>query len=340
MLAARKSNNADRGSRILLLCGLFCLISTPLQCHPLHLTTVTVNIDETATTVTAVVHVAHLAGMRPETAIASRLRLRLDGTAFRPSETSVVVDDTGLTITWRGREARTASAVAIDAPLFPDSFGDSTVVLVYRNGRIVDRAVVDRDSPSAILAETALAFSRRFIGMGIHHILSGLDHVLFVVGLLLVRGPLRGLLGVITAFTVAHSITLSMTALELGSLPPRLVEPLIALSIVAVGTENLISRKLNLERRMWLAFGFGFFHGFGFAGALAEAGLPRDSIAWSLAAFNAGVEIGQACIVVLAVPVLRLLEQRSAVLTNAVTRYASFGIAAAGVVWFVERLRL
>jgi hydrogenase/urease accessory protein HupE len=176
--------------------------------------------------------------------------------------------------------------------------------------------------------------------MGIHHILSGLDHVLFVVGLLLVRGTLRGLLGVITAFTVAHSITLSMTALELGSLPPRLVEPLIALSIVAVGTENLISRKLNLERRMWLAFGFGFFHGFGFAGALAEAGLPRDSIAWSLAAFNAGVEIGQACIVVLAVPVLRLLEQRSAVLTNAVTRYASFGIAAAGVVWFVERLRL
>jgi hydrogenase/urease accessory protein HupE len=175
--------------------------------------------------------------------------------------------------------------------------------------------------------------------MGMHHILSGPDHVLFVIGLLLVRGSVRGLLGIITAFTVAHSITLSMTVLEIGRLPARLVEPLIALSIVAVGAENLVSRKLNLERRMWLAFGFGFFHGFGFAGALAETGLPRDSVAWSLAAFNTGVEIGQACIVLAALPVLRMLERKSVVLTSALTRFASVGIAAAGFVWFLERVR-
>jgi hydrogenase/urease accessory protein HupE len=340
--AVERRGRSDSGSnpmRILWLIPLLCVVQAPVLAHPLHLTTITVNIDETMTRVTAVVHVAHLPGARPESAIPARLRLRLDGVPFRPSETSAELDENGETITWRGREARPASVVAVDSPLFPDSASDSTIVMVYRDGHIVDKAVVDRESPGAILAETALAFSRRFVGMGIYHILSGLDHVLFVVGLLLVRGTFRGLLAVITAFTVAHSLTLSMTVLEIGSLPPWLVEPLIALSIVAVGAENLIGRTINLERRMWLAFGFGFFHGFGFAGALAQTGLPRDSIPWSLAAFNTGVEIGQACIVVVAVPILRMLQQQSAVFTAAVTRYASFGIAAAGMVWLVERLR-
>jgi hypothetical protein len=160
-----------------------------------------------------------------------------------------------------------------------------------------------------------------------------------VLGLVLVRGTLRGLLGVITAFTLAHSLTLSMTVLEIGSLPPRIVEPLIALSIVAVGAENLGARTLNPERRIWIAFGFGFFHGFGFAGALSEAGLPRDAVGWALAAFNTGVEIGQACVVLLAVPLLQILGKRNPVLIGAVTRCTSLGIAVAGIVWFVERLR-
>jgi hydrogenase/urease accessory protein HupE len=317
-----------------------CVIAAGGHAHPLHLTTVTVHVDATLTRVTAVVHMAHLAGARPRDSIPARLRLRLDGVPFRPSQTSVAVDEMRQTVTWQGQEARTASMVAVDAPLFPDSPGDSTVVLVYRNGQLVDKTVVTPESPNAILAETALPFLRRFIGMGIHHILSGLDHVLFVLGLVLVRGTLRGLLAVITAFTLAHSITLSMTALEIGSLPPRLVEPLIALSIVAVGAENLVARTLDLERRIWIAFGFGFFHGFGFAGALAEAGLHRDAVASALGAFNIGVEIGQACIVAVAVPLLRMLANRSPVLASAVTRYASLGIAAAGALWFVERLRV
>jgi hydrogenase/urease accessory protein HupE len=174
--------------------------------------------------------------------------------------------------------------------------------------------------------------------MGIHHILSGFDHVLFVVGLLLVPASLRGLLAVITAFTVAHSITLSVTALGLGSLPSWFIEPVIALSIVAVGAENLFRRSIVLESRMWLAFGFGFFHGFGFAGALTGAGLPRDAMAWPLAAFNIGVEIGQAAIVLASVPVLRIFRSMSPAFSCLVTRYASIGIAVAGTVWFVDRL--
>ena len=144
----------------------------------------------------------------------------------------------------------------------------------------------------------------------------------------------------ITAFTVSHSLTLTITALQIGSLPARVVEPIIALSIFAVGIENLWPRSVHFERRVWFAFGFGFFHGFGFAGALAEAGLPRQAIAWSLAAFNIGVEIGQACIVLVAVPVLRLLERYNPGFSNIVIRCASVCIAGAGVIWFIERVRL
>jgi hydrogenase/urease accessory protein HupE len=322
-----------------LTCALFFLTWSQVNAHPLQITSITVQIHEKLTQVVAVVHLAQLAGANPDTAIPQRLHLRLDGVPFRPSKTSLAHDIFNDTVTWQAQEARPASSVSIDSPIFPDYPGDTTVVLVYRNGEMVDTATVDRETPAAILGETTGAVFRRFIDLGIHHILSGPDHVLFVLGLLLLGGGLRGLLGVVTAFTVAHSITLSMTALGIGSLPPRLVEPVIALSIVAVGVENLLRREVGFERRVWFAFGFGFFHGFGFAGALAESGLPRHAIAWSLAAFNIGVEIGQACIVVVAVPLLRLLRRFNPVLSNAVTRYASIGIAVAGVVWVVERLR-
>jgi hydrogenase/urease accessory protein HupE len=321
------------------MCTVLCL-APQSKAHPLQVTTITVNLHEKLAQVTAVLHLSQLAGANPETVIAERLRLRLDGVRFRPSQTSLTFDRFNDTVTWQGQEARPASSVAIDAPLFPDYPGDTTVVLVYRNGQLVDTAALSQDVPSAILGETAGAVFRRFIDMGIHHILSGPDHVLFVFGLLLAGGTLRGLLGVVTAFTVAHSITLSVTALQIGSLPPRLVEPVIALSIVAVGVENVRRRNVGFERRIWFAFGFGFFHGFGFAGALADAGLPRHTIGWALASFNIGVEIGQACIVLVAVPLLQALSRFTPALSNAVVRYASMGIAAAGVVWFVERLQL
>ena len=330
----------DNSKFCLALCTLLCFVPAQSNAHPLRLTTVTVHIEENMTRVTAVVHAGHLGEKNLKSAIAARLLMRLDDVPFRPSETSVVLDPADQSITWEGREPRWVSTVAIDAPMFPDYPGDSTMVFVYRNGHMVDRAVVNREWPSAILAETTLAVSQRFIQMGIHHILSGPDHVLFVLGLLLVQGTLRALLGVVTAFTLAHSITLSMTALDIGSLPPRLVEPIIALSIVAVGIENLVHRRVHLEGRLWLAFGFGFFHGFGFAGALGEAGVPHDAVAWSLAAFNVGVEIGQACIVIVAVPLLRLVDRLNPVLAGNATRYASIGIAAVGVLWFVERLQL
>jgi hydrogenase/urease accessory protein HupE len=136
---------------------------------------------------------------------------------------------------------------------------------------------------------------------------------------------------VVSAFTLAHSITLSCTALNVASLSPRIVEPVIAFSILVVGVENLLTGKPRFSHRVAMAFGFGFFHGFGFAGALTESGLPQNAIPASLAAFNIGVELGQALIVAIAVPLLPYLPRK-------VTRAIAAFIAVAGAVWFVQRV--
>src|SRR6185312_10025742 len=111
------------------------------------------------------------------------------------------------------------------------------------------------------------AVIRRFVPAGIHHILIGPDHLLFLVGLLLLGGTIRQLTLVVSAFTVAHSITLSLAALNLVTPPARIIEPAIALSIVYVGADNLLVRG-GRDMRGWIAFAFGFIHGFGFANVL------------------------------------------------------------------------
>ena len=126
-----------------------------------------------------------------------------------------------------------------------------------------------------------LAVIRRFVPAGVHHILIGPDHLLFLVGLLLLGGSLRQLVLVVTAFTVAHSVTLSLAALNIVSPPARLIEPAIALSIVYVGADNLLVRG-GRDVRAWIAFAFGFIHGFGFANVLREMELPPRALGWSL----------------------------------------------------------
>ena len=138
---------------------------------------------------------------------------------------------------------------------------------------------------------------RRFVPAGVHHILIGPDHLLFLVGLLLLGGTIRQLLAVVTAFTVAHSITLSLAALNIVTPPARIIEPAIALSIVYVGADNLLVRG-GRDVRAWIAFAFGFIHGFGFANVLREMDLPARALGWSLFSFNVGVEIGQLLVVV------------------------------------------
>jgi hydrogenase/urease accessory protein HupE len=328
---------------------LLALACCSLQAHTLQITGVTIRIGSDrigggATLVRVVAHVPMFGGADPATEIPKRLKIRLDGESFQAGSVTMLRDAAYDTVVWEAREARVPGAVSVAAPIFPEVAQDTTVVLVYRDGQLTDRIALNGSHPSAVVGESVWAVLRHFTEMGIRHILSGPDHILFMLGLILGGGPhvgaekLRRLLVVVTAFTVAHSLTLSLTALGVTSLPTRLVEPVIALSIVAVGVENLMRRKADFELRAWLAFGFGFFHGFGFAGALAEAGLPKQAVGWSLAAFNGGVELGQGLVVLVAVPLLALPARWNVRAGLVFTRVASAGIACAGVVWFVARV--
>jgi hydrogenase/urease accessory protein HupE len=319
------------------LAALLCA-TLPAAAHVIQVTGVTIRTDSARTTVAITAHLPLLAGSDPAVELPRRLRLRLDDIYFRSVAFSITRDPAGDTLTWEGHEERRAGSFKFEAPIFPDVPGDTTVVAVYRDGRLIDRAALTPQHPEAVLGENTTAVIRRFVEMGIAHILSGPDHILFVLGLILAGGSFRRLLGIVSAFTLAHSITLSCTALGVATLSPRIVEPMIAFSIVVVGVENLLTGKPKFAHRVAMAFGFGFFHGFGFAGALTESGLPQNAIAASLAAFNIGVELGQGLIVALAVPLLTYLHHRSPALHLKLVRAVAALIAIAGAVWFVQRV--
>ena len=192
----------------------------------------------------------------------------------------------------------------------------------------------------------AWAGAGRFLRLGAEHIFQGSDHIAFLIGVLLLGGSFRQLLGIVTAFTLAHSLTLAVATLGWVVPPPRIIEPLIALIIVAVAVENLVSLRdpLSAERvraavahRWRLTFAFGLVHGFGFAGALRALELPRAMLAPSLLTFNLGVELGQVVIVALAWPLLRWLRSVRQVWPVGI-RWASVLVAGLGVYWLVDRV--
>ncbi len=176
-----------------------------------------------------------------------------------------------------------------------------------------------------------------FFMLGIHHILSGYDHLLFLLALLLPGGGLLSLLKIITAFTIAHSVTLSLAVLQVVTLPDRLIEAVIALSIMFVAAENLFLDP-TVSRRWVVSFCFGLVHGFGFSSALRELRLPAHGLLLSLFGFNLGVEVGQALVVTACLPLLLLLR-RSRWESRAVLG-SSLAILLIGLVLFVERALL
>ncbi len=179
---------------------------------------------------------------------------------------------------------------------------------------------------------SALWFAR----LGVEHILGGYDHLLFLAALLLVVRERRELVTVVTAFTVAHSLTLAAAAFGWIDVPPRIVEPLIAASIVYVGIENLWRREPGA--RWPLTFAFGLIHGFGFAGALREVGIGAGglSIAVPLGAFNLGVEAGQLLVAMLLLPIIGRLGAHPATRARLVPVCSCLVIVAGGY-WLIER---
>jgi hydrogenase/urease accessory protein HupE len=191
-------------------------------------------------------------------------------------------------------------------------------------------------SPQSPLSRTDIAI--RYLTLGFTHIVPhGLDHMLFVLGIFLLSRRLRQVLAQVTAFTIAHSITLALSIYGVVSVSPGIVEPLIAISIAYVAIENIFLSELR-PWRLALVFAFGLLHGMGFAGVLKELGLPRSEFVTALISFNAGVEAGQLAVIGAAFVLVGWYCNSRHWYRRVVVIPASAVIACTAVYWTVERL--
>jgi hydrogenase/urease accessory protein HupE len=271
-----------------------------------------------------------------------------DGVLCRPDGGTVAPDGDGaaVRITWSC--AGVADPLRYRSTLLLDVSPDARQVVLIGAG--ADGA---QDLLDASRTETALNAARRpsllqviarYIEAGTEHIFLGYDHIAFLTSVMLWARRLWPVVKIVTAFTIAHSITLSLAALDVVRIPSAIVEPAIAASIIYVAAENFLSR--DVEKRWRDAFGFGLIHGFGFARALQEFGLPPSALVPALASFNIGVEIGQIAIVSVFVPALLGLDRLAASgrrITERPARpvLAVYGISAMiiglGSYWFLTR---
>jgi hydrogenase/urease accessory protein HupE len=274
--------------------------------------------------------------------IRARLEVAADGRVLAPrwSAPEVVAERQSVRLRFDVELERPPGAIALKASLFPYDANHQTFVNIYE-GDGLTQAILDANRAHfeyfSGTRQGIAAVIQRFVPAGIHHILIGPDHLLFLVGLLLLGGTIRQLALVVTAFTVAHSLTLSLAALNLVSPPVSLIEPAIALSIVYVGADNLLVRD-GRDMRAWIAFAFGFIHGFGFANVLREMDLPSRALGWSLFSFNFGVELGQLLVVLLVATAFAALRKRSEAAGRWLLVTGSIVVVAAGSFWFVQRV--
>jgi HupE/UreJ protein len=364
------------------------LTAASANAHPAPFSFLDLVIDDTGIRGSLIVHdldAAHDLAIEPaeqllDPAIAERVRTQLqdllgprlqliaDGSPRVPEWTGIeaVPERFGLQLSFTlgARPGR----LDVHAMVFPYDPIHQTFVNIYEDGALRQQSILTADAPAlrffAGTTQGRWSVIRTFVASGIEHILIGPDHVLFLIGLLLPGGTIRRLALIVTAFTIGHSITLSLAALDIFSPPGRIIEPLIALTIVVVGTDNLfvIPRATGAtgessaagpmgatgaiggpgqparDARPLFAGFFGLIHGFGFAAVLKEFGLPREALAWSLVSFNVGVEIGQLIIVVVAATLLALAVRARPALTVPLARWGSVGVILAGTYWFVDRL--
>jgi hypothetical protein len=275
----------------------------------------------------------------------SRVDLRFDGRRVTP-EYSYSIESQDLTalsalITLRGTIPTGARQATLSYGLV---FSNWLFTVRHERGKEASRQWVSGDQtsapvPIASLVEplSRLEVARQYLILGFTHILpKGLDHILFVLGLFLLAPRWRPVLAQVTAFTVAHSITLALTIYDVVSLPGNIVEPLIALSIVYVAFENCLTRTIR-PWRVALVFLFGLLHGMGFAGVLSELGIPRSEFVTALVTFNIGVEIGQLAVIAIAWIVLVKWTAGRPWYRRRILIPLSLLIAAMGAFWLIER---
>ena len=336
----------------------------PAAAHPAPFSFVDLRIESSVIDVTAVVHVfdvAHELDIQPPDRLLDPAVLKPQAerlAALLRDRLQVVADGQQLTInTWLTPEplpdrqsirvrarydlGRGSGVFNILADLFPYDPKHQTFINFYEGDTLMSQAILD-DSQTQYeyfvgSPQGRWAVIKKFVPAGIHHILIGPDHLLFLVGLLLLGGSVRQLLLVVTGFTLAHSITLSLSVLDIVALSGRLVEPAIALSIVYVGVDNVMARG-GRDVRVWIALVFGFIHGFGFASVLRDMGLPSAALGWSLFSFNLGVEVGQLAVVTVVASALWLLRSKNAAASQRLAFAGSLVVIAAGTFWFVQRV--
>ena len=286
---------------------------------------------------------SELAGLDDEGSIVERLRVRANSGCRGKLERRTDLERDGVELAARfecGEKgpfhvslapllAELARGHRHEARVLPD--GTTTLVFETEPEFVVQAA----GSTEPERRDGAVRTFAGFVRLGFEHILGGYDHLVFLLGLVVVGLGTRRTVVLASAFTLAHSLSLALAALGVWRPPSVCVEALIAFSIVYVGVENLCGG--GQERRAWLAFGFGLVHGFGFAGALAGARFQGFELARALLGFNGGVELGQLAVLALVLPLVNALR-RAPVLARRVTHGVSAAVALSGVVWLVIRL--
>ena len=279
-------------------------------------------------------------------AFVDRIDLRFEGVADRPlfqylpasafsdlAQAASVVRLTGRVPGGR-RDVTFAYGLAMGSYAVNVRVGDSPLQTRWLDGSRPSAPVsLVAPPPPATWSETAW----QYFGLGYTHILpNGIDHILFVVGIFLLSVRWRSILLQVSTFTIAHSITLGLTMYGIVSLPARVVEPMIALSIAYVAVENLLTSELK-PWRLALVFSFGLLHGMGFAGVLRELGLPRSEFLTALVTFNVGVEAGQLSVIVLALAGVTYWRSNRPTYRRFVVQPVSLAIALVGLYWTVQR---
>ena len=271
-----------------------------------------------------------------------------DGGGCRPGATEVAPDGDGILVRIPWFCAAIADPLRYRSTVLTDVSTDARQVVLIGAGPDAAQDLLDASRTettlTAAVPPSVLQVIERYTEAGIAHIFLGYDHIAFLAAVVLWARRLWPVVKVVTAFTVAHSITLSLAALDIVRIPSSIIEPAIAASIVYVAAENFLSR--DVDKRGRDTFCFGLVHGFGFASALQEFGLPRDALVPALASFNLGVEIGQIAIVSLVVPALLGMDRVLTPSRRAPTRPA-FAVYALSVViiglgsyWFLDRTGL
>jgi hydrogenase/urease accessory protein HupE len=349
--------------RLLLIAGMVLAVSRTAAAHPAPFSYVDLHITDAGIDGSVILHVIDVAQElrladaaalldasvaathrdRIVSLVAPRLSIRSGGAALTPAWGGIAParERDAVRLSFRIAGAPPGS-LSVRALVFPYDPIHQTFLNVYDGGTLRQQAVFNARSGEQVYyrgtAQGALAVIATFVPAGVHHILIGPDHILFLVGLLLLGGGAWALVRIVTAFTLGHSLTLSLAALNLVSPPATIVEPAIALSIVFVGADNLLVGTKGRDVRAWIALVFGLVHGFGFASVLREFGLPQEALAWSLFSFNVGVEIGQVLVVLAVAGILAFVRRRSQAAAGRLTFAGSLAVMAAGAYWFVQRV--